>query len=118
MSKLQQIGAKFNFTDEAKEWLDDHTFDRAIACIQLWGAVEPFWKAHRKYLYVGERKYWHMGEVSSGDVGERPGLINRSWIDLVRYRGEASELGYGDDEIDGLLMRWKDLLRRATGSQT
>jgi hypothetical protein len=24
LSKLQQIGAKFNFTDEAKEWLGDH----------------------------------------------------------------------------------------------
>src|SRR4029077_20636419 len=37
----------------------DH-FKSAIASIEGWGIVEPFWKSRRRYLYVDGRKYWHM----------------------------------------------------------
>jgi hypothetical protein len=59
------------------EWGDADSFWRAIICIERWGTLESFWSARRKYLYIDERKYWHMGDASSDDLEKQPGLINR-----------------------------------------
>ena len=95
------------------EWCDEDGFSRAIECIERWGVLERFWSAERKYLYVDEWMYWHMGDPSSPDPNEQPGLINRSWVDLARYRPEAQKLGYDGEELDGLVVRWKELLEKA-----
>ena len=68
---------------------DADAFWTAILCIERWGVVESFWNAQRKYLYVDDRKYWHMGDVSSEKPDERPGLINRTWLDVGAYGEEA-----------------------------
>ena len=91
-------------------------FWRAILCIERWGIDESFWNARRKYLHVDERKYWHMGDASSDDLEERPGLINRSWLDVSKYREEAKGLGYADTALDRLVVRWKILLQKAARS--
>jgi hypothetical protein len=100
------------------EWCEDANFDRAIQCIERWGVEEAFWGARRKYLYVDERKYWHMGDASSADVDEQPGLINRSWTDVAAYREEARKLGYDEKEMDLLVGRWRTLLARAMRSDS
>ena len=96
-----------------QRWMDPDTFWRAIQCIERWGVVESFWNVERKYLYVDDRKYWHMGDASSSDPERRPGLINRTWLDVTRYRDNARELGYEGEELDRLATRWKMLLERA-----
>jgi hypothetical protein len=95
------------------EWVDEDSFWRAILCIEQWGVLEPFWSAQRKYFYIDERMYWHMGDASAADVEEQPGLINRSWVDVARYRNDAKKLGYDDDALDGLVVRWSALLEKA-----
>jgi hypothetical protein len=88
-------------------------FSRAIQCIEDWGVVEFFWRAERKYLYVDERKYWHMGKARSDNPDEHPTLINRTWVDVSRYRETAETLGYDDASLDPLAARWLLLLERA-----
>jgi len=75
--------------------------------------VEPFWRRRSRYLYVDDRKYWHMGDATSDDPAERPGLINRTWVDVSRYRDNARELGYDGERLESLVERWKVLLARA-----
>lgn len=101
------------YTLDEDGWCDEEAFRKAIACIERWGVVEPFWTARRKYLYVDEQKFWHMGDPASDDESEHPGLINRSWIDVARYRDQARSLGYDDSAIDRLVVRWQELLVRA-----
>lgn len=95
------------------EWCPDEEFESAIRCIERWGIEERFWSAERKYFYLDGRKYWHMGDASSVDDDERPGLINRSWLDVTRYAGNAKELGFDGEALDRLLSRWKMLLKKA-----
>lgn len=95
------------------EWTDEDSFVRAILCIERWGVLEPFWSAQRKYFYVDDRMYWHMGDASAADVEEQPGLINRSWVDVARYRNEAKKLGYDNEALDHLVVRWNALLEKA-----
>jgi hypothetical protein len=96
-----------------KQWTDADAFSRAIECIEYWGAVESFWRAERKYLYVDERKYWHMGNAASENPDERPTLINRTWLDVSRYRENARALGYDSASLDQLVGRWTSLLEKA-----
>jgi hypothetical protein len=88
-------------------------FARAIECIERWGVVERFYKEERKYLHVDGRKYWHMGRVPPSNPGERPDLINRTWLEVSRYRDEAARLGFDGERLDRLVERWKVLLERA-----
>jgi hypothetical protein len=67
-----------------QRWGDPEGFWRAILCIERWGIVERFWSAQRKYVYVDDQKYWHMGDPSSQGLDARPGLINRTWLDVSR----------------------------------
>lgn len=99
------------------EWCDEQDFQRAIECIERWGREEAFYAARRKYFYVDDRMYWHMGDASSADEEERPGLINRSWVDVARYRADARELGYDDEALDRLIARWTALLQKARSSR-
>ena len=94
-------------------WIDGDSFSRAILCIERWGIVESFWNVPRRYLYVDDRKYWHMGDASSEKAEERPGLINRTWLDVASYRENASALGYDDESVNRLVGRWRDLLEKA-----
>jgi hypothetical protein len=96
-----------------RQWVDGNAFSGAIQCIDRWGIVESFWHAERKYLYLDERKYWHMGNTVSGKPDERPTLINRTWLDVSRYRENAKALGYDDDTLDRLAAKWAVLLERA-----
>lgn len=98
------------------DWADGDDFWRAILCIEQWGVAERFWSSRRKYFYVDERKYWHMGDASSEDLDERPGLINRAWLDVVNYRDEAKKLGYDEATLDHLVVRWNVLLEKSTRS--
>jgi hypothetical protein len=94
-------------------WVDAIAFSKAVECIEQWGVVESFWRSERKYLYVDERKYWHMGNAASENPDERPTLINRTWLDVSRYRGNATDLGFDDASLDPLVARWTDLVERA-----
>lgn len=96
-----------------ERWGDADSFWRAILCIERWGVLEPFWSVQRKYLYIDDRKYWHMGDASSETLEARPGLINRTWLDVGSYREEAKTLGYDDQSLDRLVARWKLLLDKA-----
>lgn len=96
-----------------QRWVDAEAFSRAIQCIEQWGVVESFWRAERKYLYVDERKYWHMGNPVSKNRDEHPTLINRTWLDVSRYRENAKGLGYDDAGLDRLAARWAVLLEKA-----
>jgi hypothetical protein len=102
-----------------QRWGDAERFWRAILCIERWGVGERFWNAQRKYLYVDDQKYWHMGDPSSQEFDARPGLINRTWLDVSRYREDASMLGYDDERLSWLVERWTLLLEKARrGSAT
>lgn len=95
------------------EWCDEESFATAIRCIEQWGTIESFWSTQRKYLFVDDRKHWYMGDPSSGNVDDHHGLINRSWLDVSKYRVEAEDLGYDQVALDGLVERWRSLLRDA-----
>lgn len=95
------------------DWGDADAFGRAILCIETSGVLESFWNDQRKYFYVDDRMYWHMGDASSENVEERPGLINRSWVDVAKYREEAKKLGYDHERLDRLVARWRFLLKKA-----
>jgi hypothetical protein len=86
---------------------------RAIQCIERWRVVEPFWHTERKYFYLDECKYWHMGNAAAEIPDERPTLINRTWLDVSRYREDAKTLGYDEASLDPLAARWVVLLERA-----
>ena len=90
---------------------------RAIECIERWGVVESFWSAQRKYLHLDDRKYWHMGEARSDDPEKQPTLINRTWLDIARYRDQAMRLGYDGARLEQLLSRWTVLLDQARTGQ-
>ena len=94
-------------------WGDTEPFSRAIRCIERWGVMESFWRAERKSLDVGDHKYWHMGDAESDHPEVRPTLINRTWLDVSRYRDEALALGYDGEALDRLVERWTLLLDRA-----
>lgn len=96
-----------------EDWGSAADFSQAILCIERWGIVRPFYSSRRKYLEVDGAQYWHMGDTSSDDPDDQPGLINRSWLDLIRYRDDARRLGYTDEEIDSLVLRWAALLEKA-----
>ena len=98
-----------------ERWANSEDFWRAILCIERWGVVESFWSAQRKYLYIDERKYWHMGNALSERAEDRPGLINRTWLDVTAYREDARRLVYDEQGLDRLLGRWKKLLEKARG---
>ena len=96
-----------------ESWGDGEAFRTAIDCIEKWGVVEPFWSSRRKYLYIDDRKYWHMGDPSSDKAEERPTLINRTWLEVGRYREQAKGLGYDGPRLDSLVKRWDLLLEKA-----
>ena len=96
-----------------KGWGDADGFSHAIRCIERWGIIESFWRAERKYLYVGDHKYWHMGDPESDHPEVRPTLINRTWLDVSRYRDEARAIGHDGDALDRMVERWQLLLDRA-----
>lgn len=92
-----------------EDWVEQGSLTKAVECIERWGVVESFWRARRKYLHVDDRKYWHMG----GGPEQRATLINRTWLDVGRYRTEAQGLGYNGERLDQLVSRWKVLLDKA-----
>jgi hypothetical protein len=94
-------------------WGDAETFRASILCIERWGTRETFLTSRRKYLYVGDQKYWHMGAATSNNADKWPTLINRTWIDVSMYRGHAADLGYEGKVLEKLVVRWNMLLNRA-----
>ena len=100
------------------EWCDQKAFEKAILCIERWGVLESFWHDQRKYLYIDQRMYWHMGDTTSADLDEQPGLINRSWVDVASYAEEAKKLGYDDEAVARLVVRWRSLLAKARHAPT
>ena len=100
-----------------KKWCEPADHARLIALIERHGRVEPFYSARRKYLYCGERKLWHMGNPESPDPRGHPDVINRTWLDVARYRPQAEELGVTGTELDELIGTWRALLARARGER-
>ena len=96
-----------------ERWGDVEAFRSAILCIERWGQLESFWSSQRKYLYIDDRKYWHMGNVTSENAEDQPTLINRTWVDVGRYREHAKGLGYDGEVLERLVARWSLLLERA-----
>ena len=96
-----------------ERWGDADVFRTAIHCIERWGLPESFWNAQRKYLYINDRKYWHMGNASADNGADQPTLINRTWLDVGRYREQAKGLGYDGEVLDRLVARWNVLLDKA-----
>jgi hypothetical protein len=96
-----------------QRWVDADAFARAIQCIERWGVVESFWGTERKYLHLDERKYWHMAKTISEKPGEGPTLINRTWLDVTRFRENARTLGYDRDRLDQLAEHWVAKLEQA-----
>jgi hypothetical protein len=68
-----------------KAMCDEETHGRLIVFIEKYGIVEPFNQYRSKYLYFGDRKYWHMGDPNSDDPEEQPNVINRTWVDVRRH---------------------------------
>jgi hypothetical protein len=99
-----------------RSWGDGHNFWEAILRIERCGVPERFLGTQRTYLYLDDRKYWHMGNASADNPDERPGLINRSWVDVTNYREHARALGYDEQNLDRLTARWRRLLERARRS--
>jgi hypothetical protein len=101
-------------------WCGAEDLARAVDCIERFGVPESFWGTWRRYLHLGEHKDWHMGDAGSDDPKKRPTLINRTWLDITRYRSQAEELGFAGDELDELVKLWQVLLDRAAagGSST
>jgi len=96
-----------------QKWGETAGFAHAIRCIEEWGVSEPFLNTQRKYLYLDESKYWHMGNPSSDKQEDQPTLINRAWLEMARYRENASSLGYDDEQVNKLVTRWRLLLEKA-----
>ena len=97
-----------------QRWGDAERFWRAILCIERWGVVERFWSFSTKSTcYVDDQRSWHMGDPSSQELDERPGLINRTWLDVSRYREDARKLGYDDEAHNKLAERWMLLLEKS-----
>lgn len=68
-----------------KSLCDDETHSRLIVFIEKYGIVEPFNQYRSRYLYYGDRKYWHMGDPNSDDPEQQPNVINRTWVDVRRH---------------------------------
>ena len=96
-----------------ENWGEVEAFRTAILCIERWGVSEMFWNTRRKYLYVDDRKYWHMGNASSENTEDRPTLINRTWLDVAQYRDHAKNLGYDGEVLERLVVQWNALLDKA-----
>lgn len=96
-----------------ERWGDTDSFSQAILCIERWGILESFWNAERKYFYLDDQKYWHMGDASSEQPQQRPHLINRTWLNVDSYREEAKSLGYDGEALNRLVARWRTLLEKA-----
>jgi hypothetical protein len=43
---------------------------------------------------------------SSNKAEERPTLIDSTWVDVVRYRGQAKGLRHYGEDLDRLVARW------------
>ena len=54
-----------------------------------------------------------MGNLSSDKAEDQPTLINRTWVDVGRYREQAKGLGYDGEALDRLVARWNVLLDKA-----
>lgn len=100
-----------------RDWTDPEDFDRAIRLIEGWGFDARFYRSRVRYLEVDGARYWHMGVAGSDDPRKRPGLMNRAWSDLSRYRENAQDLGYIGNELDELVLRWEEISRYAQGGQ-
>ena len=96
-----------------QRWGDADSFWTAILCIERWGVSEPFWNVERRTSTSTPGRTWHMGHPSSEKPDERPGLINRTWLDVASYREDVRSLGYDGQSLDELVTRWKLLLEKA-----
>jgi hypothetical protein len=73
-----------------KSMCDEQIHERLIVFIEKYGIVEPFNQYRNKYLYFGDRKYWHMGDPYSEDPEQQPNVINRTFIDIRRHAENVS----------------------------
>jgi hypothetical protein len=64
-------------------------------------------------LLRGRPQVLALGDPSSNDADKRPGLINRTWLDVGRYREDAQALGRAEEDLEGLVARWRTNLERA-----
>lgn len=93
---------------------EDHAL--IIESIEQFGVIESFGKFSNKYLRVGERKYWHMGDPYSSDPAEQPNIINRTWLDVKRH-AENVKHRWTPEEVELQTRIWEiQLEKKSQGS--
>jgi hypothetical protein len=90
---------------------EDHA--RLIDCIERYGVVERFGTSRRKYFYLKERKYWHMGAPHSDNPEEWPNVINRTWIDVRRHAANVRHV-WTAEEVELQMRLWEIQLEKST----
>jgi hypothetical protein len=90
---------------------EDHA--RLIDCIERYGVIERFGNSRRKYFYLKERKYWHMGEPQAEDQEKWPNVINRTWVDVRRHAENVRHV-WTAEEVELQMRLWEIQLEKST----
>jgi hypothetical protein len=90
---------------------EDHA--RLIDCIERYGVIERFGNSRRKYFYLKERKYWHMGEPQAEDQEKWPNVINRTWVDVRRHAENVRHV-WAAEEVELQMRLWEIQLEKST----
>ncbi len=94
-----------------KKWIDHEDHALLIEYIEVYGVSQPFNQQLYKYLYFGERKYWHMGNPRSEVPEEQPNVINRTWVD-VRRHAENVRGSWTAEEVELQMRIWEIQLEK------
>ena len=98
------------YTKKAISQEDDHSL--IISMIEKYGIVIP-WKMYKnKYLFFGNRKYWHMGNPYSSNPEDHPNIINRMWLDVRNHRENVSHV-WTAEEVELQMRLWEIQMEKA-----
>lgn len=98
------------YTKKAISQVDDHSL--IISMIEKYGIVIP-WKMYKnKYLFFGNRKYWHMGNPYSSNPDGHPNIINRNWLDVRKHRENVSHV-WTAEEVELQMRLWEIQMEKA-----
>lgn len=96
-----------------KEFCTSEEHAEMISLIERCGVQERFGDSHRKYLYIQERKYWHMGKPYSDDPQEWPNVINRTWVDVRRHAQNVRHV-WTAEEVELQMRLWEIQLEKSS----
>jgi hypothetical protein len=94
-----------------KKLINNEDHSRLIKFIETLGVVEPFGSYRNKYLYFGDRKYWHMGDPYSADPEQQPNVINRTWTDVRRHADNVKHR-WTPEEVELQMRIWEIQLEK------